>query len=102
MARTKPNLTREKTYETILKALKEAYPQDEFGDVCLGKSDEGLIFEVINEEGEIKQLAIKVTVKKDTPYDSEDLNSFVTYEEQLKEFESTGKSKKLVGKVIKK
>lgn len=101
MAKTKPNETREKTYESILKALQEAYPVDEFGEICLGKSDEGLIFEVVDSEGTIKQLAIKVTVKKDTPYDNEDLKDFVNYDEQLKEFEKTGKAKKLVGRVIK-
>ena len=101
MAKTKPNELREKTYEAILEALRTAYPQDEFGDVCLGKSDEGLIVEVINGEGEIKQLAVKVTVKKDTPYDAGDLKPFVSYDEQLKEFEDNGKSNKLKGKIIK-
>jgi len=101
MAKTKPVQLREDTYQAILKALKEAYPQEEFGDVCLGKSEEGLIFEVVDSEGAIKQLAIKVTVKKDTPYDAEDLKDFVSYDDQLVEFEKAGKSKKLVGRIIK-
>jgi len=101
MAKTKPNETRERMYEIMLEAVKKAYPQDEFGDVCLGKGDEGLIFEIIDSKGEIKQIAVKVTVKKETPYESDDLKPFVPYEEQLKEFEDSGKPKKLVGKVIK-
>lgn len=101
MAKTKPNELREGTYETVLEALRAAYPEEEFGDVCLGKSDEGLIFEVTNEEGEIKQIAVKVTVKKDTPYNDGDLKPFVPFVDQLEEFNKAGKPKKLVGKVLK-
>jgi hypothetical protein len=83
MAATKPDKTREETYDFIVSALQEK------GRLPLGRSKEGLVYEN-HLDGE--HIVIKVIKKKD-PVAYADLTEITTYKEKIEQYQKDKENK---------
>ncbi len=91
MAKVKPSLIRESSYDTIVKAMREEFAIE--GDIVVGRTNEGIVFDIWDDESEtIKSVVVKVVIKKSV-VDQNDCKPYLTYKQQLAEIDEA-KNKK--------
>jgi hypothetical protein len=81
MAKTKPVFIREKIYEQIIDSLRLSNKDN--GEVFLGRCEDGMVFELLDEKDNPVQVVVKVVVKRGLDFEEEGLDPFEPYEMQM-------------------